>query len=77
MTTTEPPPEGRMALAGPRLEGQSLSPAEPMSNAGVSLLPDADRIGQVAPGQRSPKHVGKSHGNSWARSFWKRRRDTF
>jgi hypothetical protein len=69
-------PEGRMALAGPRLEGQSLSPAVPMASGGVSLLPGAD-IARSAQQQRAPQHAAKPQGNSWVRSFWKRRDSVF
>jgi hypothetical protein len=65
-------PEGRMALSGPRLEGQSLSPAVPMAGGGVSLLPGTETTGGAAPPQRPPQHAGKPQGNSWARSFWRR-----
>jgi len=88
---SEPPPEGRMSLAGPRPDGSALSPAAPMSNAGVSLLPDSKLTGEVSlqygavppvpAGQpvaaAQPSFQGSQKHPSWSRSFWKHRDSSF
>jgi hypothetical protein len=75
-TSMTEPPEGRMALAGPRLDGQSLAPAVPMASSGVSLLPGAGTP-RSAPPQRAPQQAAEPQGSSWARTFWKRRDSIF
>ena len=80
---TDPPPEGRMALAGPQTEG-SPTPASPMSNAGVSVLPDPGAAGDAAlqQGQPPPGTYRRASRSSdakgaWARTFHKRRDSLF
>jgi hypothetical protein len=73
---TAPPPEGRMALAGPQLDEQALSPAVPMPSSGVSLLPGgADAA--AAPPRPAQERAEKSRGKAWARTFLKRREGLF
>jgi hypothetical protein len=74
-STAEPPPEGRMALAGPRLDGPAAVPAVPMPSAGVSLLGNESGAA-VPPGNRAQRQAGKPPKGAWARNFW-RRRDIF
>lgn len=87
----EPDPEGRMSLAGPRPDGSPLAPAVPMSNAGVSLLPDPRITGEVSLQYGSvpppaagvneptsaPRQADGSARRSWSRSFWKHRDSIF
>jgi hypothetical protein len=69
-STTEPLPDGRMALAGPTTDGRPALPAEPMPSEGVSLLPGSETGGLPPRNQRQAGKPGKS---AWARSFWRRR----
>ncbi len=71
-SSTEPP-EGRMALSGPRTEGAAPTPAAPMPSAGVSVLPGPVPPNGVTERRRDPRHVQGSRRGSWARSFLKRR----
>jgi hypothetical protein len=82
-STTEPPPEGRMALAGPRTDGRPAVPASPMRNEGVSLLAGPEGEGgreTAAPptaGNRAYREAEKPRRSSWARTFWRRRDPVF
>jgi len=67
------PPEGRMALSGPRTEGAAPTPAAPMPSAGVSVLPGPVPPNGFAERRREPRQVQGSRRGSWARSFLKRR----
>jgi hypothetical protein len=76
-STAEQPPEGRMALAGPRTDGRPAMPAVPMRNEGVSLLAGPDSGEAVAPSPRTQRQAGKPAKSSWARNFLRRRDPVF